>query len=193
MKSLHDYLIQEKLHLNDKIKIKDEIKIPEAVDDNTELSGKIWKVFPLDTFKKWLIYADAYHANLLHFGELGDFLMQLVTLQNDWEDFDPTDEKCILYQSDNLKEAFDWYVNKLGLNAILKMKEFGDIVSYVEEYWNKNKKPCYDSAEFFANVKLGDWTKSDLDYLDITEDDLLNWPHFVEKNNFDSSYFPEEE
>ena len=154
MKSLYEYLIQEKLRLDQNVKETDmsvvSINVPKK-DDNDKPMDSEWRQFELP-HKKFIIYIDGYHWNNYHFACLQDFLYNLYEFQDDFEDFDP--EKIILYASDDLDEAFNWYENKLIKEGLLE-RNYGI-------YVKTDKKGCYDSSEFFNRVSSHEWKEKDL-------------------------------
>lgn len=154
MKSLYEYLIQEKLRLDQNVKETDmsvvSINVPKK-DDNDKPMDSEWRQFELP-YKKFIIYIDGYHWNNYHFACLQDFLYNLYEFQDDFEDFDPT--KIILYASDDLMEAFNWYEDKLIKEGLLKRNH--------GVYQKTDKKGCYDSNEFFNRVSSHEWKEKDL-------------------------------
>ena len=182
MKQINTYII-EKLQLNKNIKVNQdyELDIPLVPDgDTSEISDDTWKIVNIPK-AKYIIYIDKYRGRKYHFGSLGDFISQLIYCQDDYEDFDPN--KDIVFSSDDFEEAFEWYVDKLGIKKELdKSKKWDEIAKEI----NDNLKNSHDSGEFFAKVFLGEWNKEDIDrYAPITNDELNNTEKFrdwIDKN-----------
>ena len=157
MKSLYEYFIQEKLKIDKDVKETDmskvTINIPKK-DDYDKPTDETWRSIEIP-YKKWVIFIDCYHRNNYHFACLSDFLYNFFWCQDDYEDFNPT--KDILYASDSLDDAFDWYTDKLIKEGILTRNRG----SYQKKY-RKNNNKCYDCEEFFDNVESGEWKEKDL-------------------------------
>lgn len=175
MKSLYDYLIQEKLHLNKDFHIDEKVKIEIPKSDGGEIEDidDAWKTLEIPK-KKFVVYCDTYRGNLMHFAGLGDMIGEFIYFQGDYEDWDP--EKKIYYASDDLDEIIKWYFNKLNL----PMKAF-NCKNYEEafELIDDVREGTADSSEFFARVAIGDWTEDDVDYIykieDKDFDDMKSW------------------
>lgn len=173
MKSLREYIIDEKLHLNKDIKINDlekiKIDIPKAEYGSLDESYKIWKTIEFPK-KKYVIYDDPYRNNKMHFAGLGDLIGEFIFFQDDYEDWDPT--KKIYYASDNLKEILKWYFEKLELPL-----EAFDKEDYTDAYemikFNVDKNVTVDSTEFFTRAAIGEWAEDEIakDYV-FSENDM---------------------
>lgn len=184
MKSLREYIIIEKLHLNKDINTGKTIKIdiPKLDSEARLIKDEIWKSFEFDD-KQFVIYKDHYRNNDAHFSFLGDMVMTMVwTGESDWEDFNPS--KDILYQSNDLTDAFKWYCDYLGIDyKVFKHLDPDDIQAEFENVTFKHKT-C-DSSNFFVNMLSGEWDEDDL-YIgleDLKDIDKLdnNFPEIADK------------
>ena len=174
MKSLRDYFISEKLNLNGNISyqfdlskkrgtgVKDrKFEIPKYNGGDIDIDT-IWKEVKVPD-GEWIVYLDQYRGKKPHFTHLGDFLTQLVIAQEDYEGITP--DKVILYSSNDLDDAFEWYVNYLGFESILKMDDDYEIKEYLNkvEYDKDWKyKKTLDNLDFFINVKNKEWREKEL-------------------------------
>ena len=173
MKSLREYIIDEKLHLNKDIKINDlekiKIDIPKAEFGSMNEPYDVWKTIEFPK-KKYVIYDDTYRNNKMHFAGLGDLIGEFIFFQDDYEDWDPT--KKIYYASDNLKEILKWYFEKLELplNAF-DTDDYSDAYEMIRDRLDKNV--TLDSIEFFARAAIGEWDEDLIakDYV-FTEKDM---------------------
>lgn len=179
MISLHEYILQEKLHLNNDIKSDSFIDIDFPKVDDGELKEEIWKTFTLPN-TKYVIYKDYYHFELLHFAQLADMCSMIGLQQSDFEDFDPN--KDIVFYSDDFTEAFKWYINKIGLDydALIKLGDRQKIYDKIVKFYDsKKKKPNADNTDFIADVLSGETTEETI------EDAFSSYA------NFDGEKFPE--
>ena len=160
MKSLHDYIIQEKLHLNKdtKVSITDgefSVDFPKVNIEDYEVQDEIWKemTFP---YKKWVIFNDKYRGDRMHFAELMDMLIGIAWAQDDYEDFDPKED--ILYSSDDFDDIFKWYCKelKIDINSLKRLSE-DEINNEIRK--NSNYKWAVDDIEFFTNIITGVWNE----------------------------------
>lgn len=172
MKSLHDYLIQEKLKLNGNIVLSSKwdgktikLDIPVADRDKGEISETdIWKSVNMPD-AKFVIVKDGYRANKVHFMIMGDFLFQLMMFQDDYEDFNPN--KTILFASNDLDEVIHWYCNYLKIDdSVFKISDYEELYRELEKNEDKYFKNVCDSVDFFARLITSDkdekWNEKDL-------------------------------
>ena len=172
MKSLHDYLIQEKLKLNGNIVLSSKwdgktvkLDIPIANRDTGKIDEEdIWKSVNMPD-AKFVIVKDAYRHNKPHFMVIGDFLFQLMMFQDDYEDFNPS--KTILFASNDLDEVIHWYCEYLKIDSsIFNLEDYGDIQTELENDSKVDYDKTCDSIEFFARLITSDkdekWNEKDL-------------------------------
>ena len=167
MKSLTEYLLQERLKIDDKIYPKQDkvtVTIPkvERGDDRPNFD-KEWKTFTFPN-KKYVIYKDCYKGNFLHFANLGDMILRMLFVQGDYENFNPS--KDIVYCSDKFDDAIDWYFKKLGLN----MKELKQISTQISKDAledeiddNIGERTADSVRSFFVPIVLGEFNLDDYD------------------------------
>ena len=172
MKSLKEYLINEKLKINKNVNNLNliNVPIPKCDDGSWEVSDtdKIWKTIKVP-FKKYVIFIDRYRFNHAHFAVLSDFLCQLTGFQNDYEDYTP--DKYVLYASDELDDIFKWYAKYLNIEGLHSENEIerrvngktADGVSFLLDMLNDNLK----ESDFFG---LADAIPNEKDY--------KNWPEY---------------
>ena len=164
MKQINTYII-EKLQLNKNIKVNQdyELDIPKVPDgDTSEISDDTWKIVNIPK-AKYMIYIDKYRGRKYHFASVGDFISQLIYFQSDYEDFDPN--KDIVFASDSFQEAFDWYIDKLGIKKELDNCNSDNIDEIIKELnGNKKIRNSHDGGEFFAKTYIGEWNEEDGDF-----------------------------
>ena len=172
MKSLHDYIIQEKLKLNSDIVLSSKwdgntvnLDIPVVDRNEGEIDEEdIWKSVNIPD-AKFVIVKDGYRANKVHFMVIGDFLLQLLLFQDDYEDFNPS--KTILFASDDLDEIIHWYCDYLKIDdSIFKISDYEELYRVLETNERTYFKNVCDSIEFFAKLITSDknkkWDEEDL-------------------------------
>ena len=184
MKSLREYIIQEKLHLNSDIKVKkDTIKIPVCKDSDIDGMDPddIWKEIKIPD-GKWVVYLDQYRGDQYHFSDFIDFCGQLVWCQSDYEGIDPL--KKIVLAGDNFDEVFNDYCKLIGypINDIKGMKE-DEAEDFLDNYEGDIKATC-DSDTFFRKVINGEWGGQDVQLYTDEEIEKAydDFPHWFFKN-----------
>jgi len=148
MKSLREYIIQEKLHLDANIQIYKKVVLPKVVDGDFISTGKVWKEIELPK-GQWLIYKDKYRSNDLHFSGILDFLSCMCYLHDDFEDFNIS--KDILYSSNDFYDTFNWYCKHIGMPTYDEMQNKSKDIS--EIYDNiPSSIHFHESESFFKGV-----------------------------------------
>lgn len=167
MKSLTEYLLQEKLKIDNSINPKQDkitVTIPKVEKGNDRPDfDKEWKTLTFPN-KKYVIYNDYYHDMNLHFANLGDLILRFIWCQSDYEGFNPS--KDIVYCSDNFNDAIDWYFKKLGLN-MKELKQLKDQISRnaledeIDD--NKSEDTADSTMSFFVPIVLGEFDVKEFD------------------------------
>lgn len=153
--SLHNELICGK-QLYEKLKIKktnrkptSTISIPVVVyNDNIIYKNEEWREITLPN-NEYVIYKDMYRYDQPHLAYIDDFLFNMMTFQNDFEDFDMDND--ILFSSDDEQEIAEWYIKDY---LKLKLPKKGsDSEDWIDS--QHTTKKIYDNLSFIHDVYLG--------------------------------------
>lgn len=186
MKTLKDYILQEKLHLNKDLKVDEyvTVDIPKIDENSSKAIDEVWKSFEIPN-KKFVVFSDYYRNKSYHLAETVDMLLSIWWGEEDFEDFDP--KKDILLSSDDLKEITEQYLDLIGFKIDMNdYKGLDETETRIEmeddlqDQNNKVKKHNFsDCFEFFINVLTGKWTNDTYDTdktikLDSFYKDIMN-------------------
>ena len=177
MKTINNYLIEKLLitkntqkqklyqHSNDVNTV--EVVFPEYEPYEGPKKDTCWKKFELPK-SKYIIFNDKYRCNKLHFNTTYDFIGNLLFFQDDYENFNPSND--ILYASNDLHDILEWYFNYLGIKEMPNEHNYHDWINKYEKKFNTNS---IDDIYVMAEVYIGnDSFFDDAEIMDYSDDNI---------------------
>ena len=177
MKTINDYLIEkllitkntphQKLYQCSKDVDTVEVNFPECEHYSGTIKDSCWKKLELPE-SKYIIFNDKYRNNKLHFNTTYDFIGNLSFFQDDYENFNPSND--ILYASNDLNDILEWYFNYLGIKEMPTEDNYYDWGDKYEKKFNANS---LDNIYVMAKVYVGDDSFfDDAEIMDYSNDNI---------------------
>ena len=176
MKTINEYIIEKILiskntelqKYENKVNYVD-VDFPVFDYENEVVKNEVWRTINLPE-SKYVIFKDKYRRNKPHFQATVDFIGPMAMFEDDYENFDPTED--ILYASDNINDILEWYFK---YNEIDEMPTQDNCDEWANKYEKKFERNSQDSLSVLANIYVGnDSYFDDFKAPDYSEKDCIS-------------------